>query len=131
MPRLSAPAAFQDQVASPAKTMFPVERALLIINRTAGTGQGEFVAEQLSSRFQQKLDGLSEVKVELVSNHADARTCAAGFVFESGAPALVVAGGGGGTLRAVIEGICNAFQKNYLSQNVYASEHCVWARVMY
>ena len=107
MPLLFAPAAFQVQVASPAKTMFPIERALLIINRTAGTGLGESVAEQLSSLFKRNLDGLSEVKVESVSNHADARTCAAGFVSESGAPALVVAGGGGGTLRGVIEGICD------------------------
>lgn len=107
MPRLSAPTAFQDQVASPAKTMFPVERALLIINKSAGTGSGESVGEQLSSLFRQNLDGLSQVKVESVSNHADARACAAGFMSESEAPALIVAGGGGGTLRAVIEGICD------------------------
>lgn len=107
MPVLSAPAAFQVLVASPAKSMFPVERALLIINRTAGTGQDESVVETLTSIFTQNLDELREVKVELVSNHADARACAAGFVSESEAPALVVAGGGGGTLRAVIEGICD------------------------
>ena len=105
MLRLPAPTAFQEHVASPAKTMFPVERALLIINRTAGTGQGEAVAERLAAYFEQGLDGLSQVKVEAVSNHADARACAARFVSESEAPALVVAGGGGGTLRAVIEGI--------------------------
>lgn len=105
MPRLSAPLAFQDQLASPAKTMFPVERALLIINRTAGTGQGESVAERLRTYFEQDLDGLSQVKVESVSNHADARACTAGFVSESDAQALLVAGGGGGTLRAVIEGV--------------------------
>ena len=85
--------------------MFPVERALLIINRTAGTGQGEPVIEQLRSIFKQTLDGLSQVKVELVGDHADARACAAGFSSESEAPALIVAGGGGGTLRAVIEAI--------------------------
>ncbi len=85
--------------------MFPVERALLIINRTAGTGQGESIAQKLTARFKQGLDGLSQVKVELVSDHAAARACAAGFISESEAPALVVAGGGGGTLRAVIEGV--------------------------
>ena len=105
MSRLFAPAAFQHQVASPAKTMFPVERALLIINRSAGTGQSGSVAEKLSSVFKQDLAVLSEVEVEVVSNHADARARAAGFSSESEAPALIVAGGGGGTLRAVIEGI--------------------------
>ena len=105
MPLLFAPAAFQDHVASPAKTMFPVERALLIINRSAGTGQGESLAKRLSSLFKQGLSGLSQLKVELVSDHADARARAAGFMSESEVPALIVAGGGGGTLRAVIEGV--------------------------
>ena len=108
MLRSSAPTAFQVQVASPAKTMFPVERALLIINRTAGTGQGESIAERLSLLFKQGLDGVSEVKVELVDEHAAARACAAGFITECEGQALVVAGGGGGTLRAVIEGICDS-----------------------
>ena len=107
MPLLFAPAAFQDHVASPAKTMFPVERALLIINRSAGTGQGGPVTERLSLLFKQNLRELSQVSVELVSDHADARARAAGFMSESEAPALIVAGGGGGTLRAVIEGIYN------------------------
>lgn len=88
--------------------MFPVERALLIINRMAGTGQGESVAENLTLLFRQGLDGLSQVKIELVSDHADARACAAGFMSETEAPGLIVAGGGGGTLRAVIEGICDS-----------------------
>src|ERR1041384_952773 len=85
--------------------MFPVERALLMINRNAGTGQDGSVVERLSSVFKQGLVGLSEVKVELVNDHAEARTRAAGFISESEAPAVIVAGGGGGTLRAVIEGI--------------------------
>ena len=85
--------------------MFPVERALLIINKSAGTGQAGSVAEKLALLFEQGLEGLSEIKVELVSDHADARARAAGFMSESEVPALIVAGGGGGTLRAVIEGI--------------------------
>ena len=88
--------------------MFPVKRALLIINRKAGTGQGHALSETLTSHFGQGLDQLSQVKVELVSDHAAARACAAEFVSASENPALVVAGGGGGTLRAAIEGICDA-----------------------
>ena len=116
MPRSFTPTAFQDHVASPAKTMFPVERALLIINRSAGTGQGGLVTERLAAHLEQGLGALCVVRVESVSNHADARACAAGFSSESEAPALVVAGGGGGTLRAVIEGI----------YDVHATE---WVRV--
>ena len=82
--------------------MFPVDRALLIINRAAGTGQGESTVAQLSSLFKQMP---CDVRVELVNDHATARACAAQFVSSSEGQALVVAGGGGGTLRAVIEGV--------------------------
>lgn len=88
--------------------MFPVKRALLVINRKAGTGQGDAIAEKLTLLFRHGLDRLSDVRVELVSNHAAARTCTAEFISESEAPALIVAGGGGGTLRATIEGICDS-----------------------
>jgi diacylglycerol kinase family enzyme len=88
--------------------MFPVERALLIINRSAGTGQREAIAEKLTSLFKQGLSELTHVQVELVSDHAAARACSAQFISRSEAPALVIAGGGGGTLRAVIEGICDS-----------------------
>src|SRR6185369_13717768 len=82
-----------------------VQRALLIINRTAGVGQDEACVAQLSSLFKSELYELPEVQVELVDNHPDARVCAARFSAASQVPALIVAGGGGGTLRAVIEGI--------------------------
>ena len=88
--------------------MFPVERALLIINRNAGTGQGDAIAEKMTLLFRHGLDQLRDTRVELVSNHADARACTAEFISESEAPALVVAGGGGGTLRATVEGICDS-----------------------
>ena len=98
--------------------MFPVKRALLIINRKAGTGQGDAVAEKLTSLFRQGLDQLSNVKIELVSNHASARICAAEFISACDAPALVVAGGGGGTLRATIEGIFDTRVSEELPQHV-------------
>lgn len=88
--------------------MFPVRRALLIINRTAGTGYGDAIAEKLTLQFRHGLEQLADVRIELVSNHADARASSAEFISESEAPALVIAGGGGGTLRATIEGICDS-----------------------
>jgi diacylglycerol kinase family enzyme len=88
--------------------MFPIKRALLIINRNAGAGQCDAIAEKLALHFKDGLDQLSDVRVELVSNHAAARACTAEFISESEAPALVIAGGGGGTLRATIEGICDS-----------------------
>jgi diacylglycerol kinase family enzyme len=87
--------------------MFQVERALLIINRTAGVGHGEEVARRLGLMFKEGLGEGTQVQVELVSDHPAARACAAGFLNASEAPAVIIAGGGGGTLRAVIEGICS------------------------
>jgi diacylglycerol kinase family enzyme len=94
--------------------MLPVERALLVINRTAGTGQGEVIATNLSSLFKAGLGELTQVRIDLVDNHAAARDCAGEFLSESEAAAVVVAGGGGGTLRAVIEGICGAYASTQL-----------------
>jgi diacylglycerol kinase family enzyme len=116
--------AFEKPTVSPAKTareislanphMLSVERALLIINRNAGTGQADALTETLTLLFSRGLDRLSQVRVEQVSNHAAARACVAEFMSESEASALVVAGGGGGTLRATIEGICDACVSNEL-----------------
>jgi diacylglycerol kinase family enzyme len=85
--------------------MFPIKRALLIINRTAGVGN-DVVAEKLRSMFEGSLSGRAEVKVELVSDHQTARDCTTEFMRASNEPSVIIAGGGGGTLRAVIEGIC-------------------------
>ena len=86
--------------------MFPVKRALLIINRAAGVGQGDVVADKLSLMFKEALRELTEVEVELVSDHPGARSSAAKFMAASDEPSFIIVGGGGGTLRAVIEGIC-------------------------
>ena len=91
--------------------MFPVERALLIINRAAGTGQDDSVTGELALRFNQQMASLRNVRVELVSDHAAARASAAEFLSESEAQALIVAGGGGGTLRAVIEGVFGSAER--------------------
>ena len=90
------------------KTMFPVKRALLVINQTAGTGLGESITDKLTLLFREGLGEHCEVKVEPVRNHAAARASAAEFISESEAPSLAVAGGGGGTLRGIIEGICDS-----------------------
>jgi diacylglycerol kinase family enzyme len=56
--------------------------------------------------LKQGLGERAKVQVELVSDHPGARACAAEFIRSSDAPTVIIAGGGGGTMRAVIEGIC-------------------------
>ena len=86
--------------------MFPIGRALLVINRTSGAGQRGVVTEKLTSMFQEARDHLNDVRVEMVDTHMATRACVDRFIRSSEAPTVVVAGGGGGTLRAVVEGIC-------------------------
>ena len=45
-------------------------------------------------------------EVEIIGDHPTARARASEFLAASDAPALILVGGGGGTLRAVIEGLC-------------------------
>src|ERR687886_3057349 len=46
------------------------------------------------------------LQVEVVEDHLAARACSNEFLRASDAPAVVIVGGGSGTLRAVIEGLC-------------------------
>lgn len=86
--------------------MAVVERICLVVNRRSGAGHGREVADGLRSILLGFSGGGLEVRVEVVEDHIAARDRAARFVRQSEAPALVVAGGGNGTLRAVIEGLC-------------------------
>jgi Diacylglycerol kinase catalytic domain len=83
-----------------------VERSLLIVNRASGTGHGRATVEKLRETLAGSLGDCVTLRVEIVEDHPSARACVAEFLAASGAPALVVAGGGSGTLRAVIEGLC-------------------------
>ena len=73
-------------------------RTLLIVNRSAGTGHGQAIVDRLGGM----LAGLTdEVRVEVVEDHPTARESANEFLWASGAPAVVVAGGGSGTILIV------------------------------
>jgi Diacylglycerol kinase catalytic domain len=86
-------------------------RTLLIVNRSAGTGHGQAIVDRLGAM----LAGLTdEMRVEVVEDHPTARERANEFLWASGAPAVVVAGGGSGTLRAVIEGLCEGSEAGEL-----------------
>jgi diacylglycerol kinase family enzyme len=83
-----------------------VERGLLIVNRASGTGHDRAVVEGLRKMLSGSLGKWATLRVKMVKDHSSARSCAAEFLAASDAPALVIAGGGSGTLRAVIEGLC-------------------------
>jgi hypothetical protein len=83
-----------------------VERILLVINRSSATGHGNATVDRLRSVLDEALGHKIEIRVEVVDAHSQAREQTKAFLAISDAPALVIAGGGSGTLWAVIEGIC-------------------------
>jgi hypothetical protein len=82
------------------------ERILLIVNRSAGIGHGDPVVGRLRAMLVKLLGEQATLQVEVVTGHPEARTCAKVFLNASDVPGLILVGGGGGTLRAVIEGLC-------------------------
>jgi hypothetical protein len=83
--------------------------ALLILNRASGTGHPAELAEQLGIALRSGYGASLEVQTAVVDDHPEARSAAAHHVAAAARPSLVVAAGGGGTLRAVVEGVLEAF----------------------
>ena len=73
---------------------------LLIGNRLAGTGHPAGMLERLAAELGAEL--------RAVDDHPAARRATRDWLAENaGRPSAVIAGGGGGTLRAVVEGACD------------------------
>jgi Diacylglycerol kinase catalytic domain len=90
------------------------ERFLLVVNRSAGIGHGDAVVGRLRAMLTKLLGEQATLRVEVVADHPAARTCAREFLDASEVPALILVGGGGGTLRAVIEGLCDGSEEGRL-----------------
>lgn len=81
--------------------------ALLVFNRSSGVGHGAADAERVAEALR---DGAGcDVETAVVDDHPQARAAVASFIPGAAQPALVVAAGGGGTLRAVVEGVMDVF----------------------
>lgn len=89
-------------------------RTLLIINRSSGVGGGGPRAEDLQVRLAERLGGAGDVSLETVADHPEARRRARAFLDSAEGPAAIVVGGGGGTLRAVIEGVSDGAEPGQL-----------------
>ncbi len=83
-----------------------VERILFIVNYSSATGRSEAEIDRLHGILREALGPRTDLRVEAVEGHRQAWAQTRAFVAAADASALVIAGGGGGTLRAVIEGIC-------------------------
>jgi hypothetical protein len=83
--------------------------ALLILNRASGTGHAAGIVDQLTQALQSGHGSPLEIDAVVVDDHPAARAAAANHALVAPRPSLVVAAGGGGTLRAVVEGVMDAF----------------------
>jgi hypothetical protein len=90
------------------------ERILLIVNRSAGMGHGDPVVGRLRAMLVKLLGEQATLQVEVVAGHPAARTRAEEFLDASDVPGLILVGGGGGTLRAMIEGLCEGSEEGRL-----------------
>ncbi len=92
--------------------------ALLILNRASGTGHVAQIVDQLSDALRSGHGTVLDVEAMVVDSHPEARSAAAEFAKFGSRPSLLVAAGGGGTLRAVVEGVMEAFPTQPPKANV-------------
>ena len=85
-----------------------IERVLLIVNSASGTGSGPALPAQLLGALRDSAGRLREIELALVRDHPAARVAARSFLAASDGPAAVIVAGGGGTLRAAVEGVFDA-----------------------
>jgi hypothetical protein len=81
-------------------------RVLLLINRTAGTGHSPDLIERLANEAVNRLGHAFSFEITAVNSHPEAAQKIRAYLNENREPASVFVGGGGGTLSAVIQGIC-------------------------
>lgn len=84
-----------------------VERVLLLMNRSSGTGHLPDMADQLVSSLRKTVGPVADLAAEVVEDHPAARRLAREFLAASPRPGALIVAGGGGTLRAVVEGVCD------------------------
>ena len=86
-----------------------IERVLLVVNSASGTGCAPSLPAELVRGLRTSAGRLRELELALVRDHLAARLAAASFLKQgAGAESAVVAAGGGGTLRAAVEGVLDA-----------------------
>lgn len=90
--------------------------ALVVFNRSSGVGHGAADAEHVAEAVREGAECV--VETAIVDDHPQARAATAAFAAKAAPPALVVAAGGGGTLRAVAEGVMDAFPDSPPSADV-------------
>lgn len=91
-----------------------VGRALLLVNRASGVGHSGAAIDSLRAILEAQLAAGVVPTTQTVDGHEEARALVSRYLEEGDAPAAIIVGGGGGTLRAAIEGICQGSEPGRL-----------------
>jgi diacylglycerol kinase family enzyme len=91
-------------------------RVLLIVNQSSGLGTKGPLAAQLADLLQERLRDQAAVSLGAASTHSEAAAHARAFLAEGSSPAAILVGGGGGTLRTVVEAVCQEFPSGILPE---------------
>lgn len=92
----------------------PVRRALLVVNRESGVGHSSAAVNSLRTIFEGSLAADIDTTTRVVGGHEEALSLVSGYLGEGDAPAAIIVGGGGGTLRAAVEGVCRESERGRL-----------------
>ena len=92
-----------------------VERILFVINASSATGHSNAVIDRLCRVLRNVLPCRTDLQVETVDTHRQVKAKTNAFLAASDAPKAIISGGGGGTLRAVIEAVCEGCEPGSLS----------------
>lgn len=86
----------------------PVQSVLLIVNRPAGTGRSAADLDGLRQAFEAGFASIPQRVFQVTDDHAAVLRLTREFVNTNPGPHCLLAGGGGGTTRALINGLLSA-----------------------
>lgn len=86
-----------------------MKRMLAIINKRVGVGYGPSILDDLGRKVTDLFSQNFQVTFQCTGDHHKIEKITHDFLMASTSPTIIFAGGGGGTLSAVINGICTSF----------------------
>src|SRR5512134_1978195 len=81
------------------------ESVFFVLHRPSGTGHSAAEAGRLQAEFHCRFGGIACRASALAASHDDVVRMTRDFLAWAPAPSLLIAGGGGGTFRAMVQGV--------------------------
>ena len=98
------------------------QSALFVVNQSSGLGRGAAEIERLHQEFDRAFAFIPPRVVEIAATHEQARQFTRNFLTTHAAPYFLLAGGGAGTSRAMLQGVMELVaEKKIQLRDVYFS----------